>query len=270
MQRFKAGFTRIAPMQTLAQQAPQLLGATAELMALELMAVGVDITFAPVLDRFNPQSRVIGNRAFAECPKEITQHATEFIGGLTRAGMAAIGKHFPGHGGVNGDTHLETAIDERDFAEIKATDLIPFSSLSAMLKGVMPAHVVFPAVCEQPVGYSRRWLLNVLREQLAFKGVIFSDDLSMEAAKVAGNPVERGLAALNAGCTMVLLCNQPEEAIALIEGLEAKTIPAATAALMALSAHKRRQQLGFSWAALRKTPFWKNTHQQLNTLNETL
>lgn len=268
VQRFRSGVTRIPSMHTLAQSAPDLISATATLMAQELMALGLDFTFAPVLDRFNPQSNVIGDRAFSECPKEVVQHAGHFITGLAAAGMAAVGKHFPGHGGVVGDTHLEVAIDERDFDEIKATDLYPFIDLAPKLQGMMPAHVVFPCVSDSPVGFSADWLQGVLRDTLQFSGAIFSDDLSMEAAKVAGSPVERGIAAMEAGCSMVLLCNQPDDAIQLIEGFECANIRAQELLIRKLSAVKARAQQGFNWQALQRSQQWLSTYQALQKINE--
>ncbi|WP_202904703.1 beta-N-acetylhexosaminidase [Marinagarivorans algicola] len=268
VQRFKEGFTRIPSMYKLAQAAPTLLGPTAQLMALELMAVGIDFTFAPVLDRFNPESGVIGDRAFSESPANIIEYAGQFIEGLNAEGMAAVGKHFPGHGGVDGDTHLEGAVDSRDFQDIERTDLQPFKQLAAKLQGIMPAHVIFPCVSENPVGFSRQWLEGILRQQLHFTGAILSDDLSMVAAHIAGDPLERGLAAINAGCSMALMCNNPDGAIALIEGLEKQGLVANETRLHPLSAHKRRAQHGFNWHALHKTATWLQTHRAINNVND--
>lgn len=267
VQRFREGFTRIPAMHKLAKSAPALLGPTAQLMALELMAVGIDFTFAPVLDRFNPESLVIGDRAFSESPAEIVEYASQFIQGLTDEGMAAVGKHFPGHGGVVGDTHLEDAVDNREFRDIEGTDLKPFKQLAPQLQGIMPAHVVFPCISENPVGFSQQWLQGVLRQQLNFTGAILSDDLSMAAAKVAGGPLERGLKAISAGCSMVLMCNNPDGAIALIEGLEGQGLVPNEAPLLLLSAHKRRTQQGFNWQALQKTASWIQAHRAINDVN---
>ncbi|HEY7774113.1 MAG TPA: beta-N-acetylhexosaminidase [Marinagarivorans sp.] len=270
VQRFREGFTRIPAMYELASRAPQLLPQTARLMAQELMAAGIDFTFAPVLDRFNPESHVIGDRAFAESPREIIQHGKAFLAGLAAAGMPAVGKHFPGHGGVTGDTHVETAVDEREFADIEATDLQPFAELASQLHGIMPAHVIFPCVSDSPVGFCRIWLQTILRAKLAFSGAIFSDDLSMAAAKIAGDPVERGLAARSAGCSMVLMCNQPDDAIALIEGFEQHNIRADETPLRALSAEQARTQTGFNWQTLRASANWRQTHAALQALNDRL
>lgn len=267
VQRFKQGFTPIPSMYSLAQNSPELLGPAAQLIALELMAVGIDFTFAPVLDRYNSNSQVIGDRAFDDDVGRLTDLASQFIAGLSLEGMAAVGKHFPGHGGVDGDTHTESAVDGRTWREIAASDLKPFVSLSSKLSGIMPAHVTFPEVCNKPVGFSHHWLRAVLREQMGYRGVVFSDDLSMAAARVVGPPLDRGQAALNAGCDMVLLCNDPESAIALLEGLESQNERIQDDGhLLGLSARCRRKQQGFSWPALLKTPFWQEYHNKIGAL----
>lgn len=266
VQRFKTGLTRIPNMFTLATQKPEWLEPVGELMALELMALGVDFSFAPVLDRFNPESRVIGDRAFAEKPQHIAKLAEQLIAGFSKAGMAAVGKHFPGHGYVSEDTHVEGAIDPRSLEEIKQSDLLPFKAMASKLQGMMPAHVVFPEVDENPVGFSQTWLQAVLRQELGFTGAIFSDDLTMAAAKAYGNPSERGSAALDAGCDMVLMCNAADDAIALIEGLEAQNRRIESthqSRLLALSARSARAQHNFDWAAVQKTSFWQRWHGQL-------
>lgn len=263
VQRFKTGLTRIPDMFSLATQKPEWLLPVGELMALELLALGADFSFAPVLDRFNPDSKVIGDRAFAEKPQHIAKLAEQLITGFSKAGMAAVGKHFPGHGYVAEDTHLEGAIDPRPLAEISESDLLPFKALASELEGMMPAHVVFPEVDENPVGFSKTWLQTVLRQELGFNGAIFSDDLTMAAAKAYGNPLERGSAALDAGCDMVLMCNAPSDAITLIEGLEGENYRVNSthqARLLALSARKTRAQQNFHWAAVQKTPFWQRWH----------
>lgn len=273
VQRFRTGFTRIPSMYSLAQNTPDLLMPAARIMALELMASGVDFTFAPVLDRYNPESDVIGDRAFDHNIDRLIGFAGTFIEGLNQEGMPAVGKHFPGHGGVTGDTHTESAIDPRCWADIAQTDLMPFAQLSSKLAGIMPAHVTFPEVCDSPVGFSTYWLQSVLREQLGFRGITFSDDLAMAAAKIAGSPLERGLAALDAGCDMILLCNEADDAFSLIEGLEAHgevdhdQASKKAAQFLQLSARKKRQQQGFSWQALQQTTFWQTHHAQLTDLS---
>lgn len=273
VQRFKTELTRIPPMFTLATQKPEWLTPTGELMALELLALGVDFSFAPVLDRFNPDSRVIGDRAFAENPQHIAGLAEQLMAGFTKRGMAAVGKHFPGHGYVAEDTHLEGAIDPRPLPEIAQADLLPFKALAPKLQGMMPAHVVFPEVDDNPVGFSEVWLQTLLRGELGFNGAIFSDDLTMAAAKAFGDPLARGRAALDAGCDMVLMCNAPSDAIALIEGLEGTNLRISDeqeARLLALSARQARLQHNFDWAAVQKTAFWQRWHSLLTDWQESL
>ena len=188
--------------------AKELAKQSAVLMALEVQAVGIDISFAPVLD-INNISDVIGDRSFHQQPDFVTDLAEAFIDGLHQVGMKATGKHFPGHGSVKADSHIDLPIDTRPKADIFQQDLLPFKQLIARGKvdALMPAHVIFPDVDSQAVGFSRYWLQDILRENLGFKGVIFSDDLSMQGAASAGGYVERAEAAQDAGCDMLLLCN---------------------------------------------------------------
>jgi beta-N-acetylhexosaminidase len=159
-------------------------------------------------------------------PAAISQLASSLIAGLREAGMASVGKHFPGHGYVRADSHLAVPVDDRSFAEIESVDLVPYARLiKEGLAAVMPAHVIYPEVDAQPAGFSRKWLQQILRGQLGFDGMIFSDDLSMEGASVAGGVVERGTAALAAGCDMVLMCNAPHAARELLEGLVGTLAP---------------------------------------------
>jgi beta-N-acetylhexosaminidase len=173
-----------------------------------LRACGVDLSFTPVLDLDWGESGVIGDRAFHRDPRVATVLAKSLMHGLLLAGMANCGKHFPGHGFVKADSHVAVPVDQRSLKAILADDARPYEWLSTSLTSVMPAHVIYPKVDEAPAGFSRRWLQEILREQLGFTGAIFSDDLSMEGASVAGSHTQGALAALNAGCDMVLLCNQ--------------------------------------------------------------
>jgi beta-N-acetylhexosaminidase len=220
VQRFKTGLTELPAMHRLARWHPDWLKPAAELAARELLALGIDSTFAPVLDRYNPASRVIGDRAFHESPRDITRLAGDWIAGLAAAGMGAIGKHFPGHGGVAADTHHEIAIDERSWPELAASDAEPFIQLASRLAGIMPAHVIFPECCDKPVSLSPHWLRERLRGQLQFEGAIVSDDLSMAAATAWGGSVAAAQMALEAGTDQVLVCNRRADAIALLEALE--------------------------------------------------
>jgi len=226
VQRFRDGFTALPPARHFGdiydenpKRAKRLAHTAGWLMAAELRAVGVDFSFAPVLDLDRNISAVIGDRAFHRRAEAVADLAISYIGGMTQAGMAATGKHFPGHGGCAPDSHLALPQDEREFADI-AEDILPFErTIGNGLAGIMPAHVVFPRVDPQPAGYSRFWLSDVLRGRLRFQGVIFSDDLSMEGAKGAGDMVARAHAALAAGCDMVLVCNDPAGAARVLEGL---------------------------------------------------
>ncbi len=209
VQRLRQGFVRLPAMRALAEQvnAEQLAEHCGWLMATEVLAVGLDLSFAPVLDLDHQRSAVVGSRAFEGDPQRATQLAGAFIRGLHSAGMAATGKHFPGHGWAEADSHVAIPTDERSLEEIRACDLQPFAQLAAQLDGVMPAHVIYPQVDEQPAGFSRRWLQDILRGELNYQGVIFSDDLSMAGAHVVGDAGARIEAALRAGCDMGLVCN---------------------------------------------------------------
>lgn len=240
VQRFREGFTAIPAMRKLgwawdanAQQARQLAHAAGFVLASELRAHGVDLSFAPVLDVDHGNSSVIGDRALHSDPHVVAELARLLAQGFREAGMGAVGKHFPGHGHVHADSHLEIPVDERPYSEIERGDLVPFRRLIASgLGAVMPAHVIFPRVDERPAGFSRVWLTEILRGQLGFEGVVFSDDLSMEGASVAGNVTGRATAALEAGCDMILVCNNPSAVDALFEDLN-YTIPAVTLARLA-------------------------------------
>jgi beta-N-acetylhexosaminidase len=234
VQRFREGFTRLPPMAALGRrwlQNPHHAIACAHelgwLMATELRRFDIDISFAPVLDLDWGQSSVIGDRAFGTDPEVVIQLAGGVMAGMHEAGMAATGKHFPGHGWVQADSHLELPIDERSMAEIEEQDLRPFDALIRRgLDGVMPAHVVYSQVCSAPAGFSSYWLQQVLRQRLHFDGVIFSDDLSMEGASQAGSYAERCDRALAAGCDMVLVCNHPDGAGQVLEHLQAGSVAA--------------------------------------------
>lgn len=214
VQRFREGFTRLPPMRQFGHQYDQdpvaaLAAAKAcgELMAREVRAVGVDFSFAPVLDLDVGVSGVIGDRAFHTDSAAATALVRAFMQGMKTAGMMTIGKHFPGHGSVAADSHFALPVDDRSWAEIDAYDLQPFRALARELDGIMPAHVVYPQVDPLPAGFSSFWLKTVLREQLGFQGLIFSDDLCMEGAAGVGSMAERKALALEAGCDVVLICN---------------------------------------------------------------
>lgn len=176
------------------------------LMAAEVLAVGIDLSFAPVLDT-DGVSQVIGDRSFHKDPQIITALATQFMRGMRAAGMATTGKHFPGHGGVAPDSHVAEAIDTRSLDEIISHDMQPFAQTLPWLDALMPAHVIFSQIDNKPAGFSKIWLKDIIREQLKFDGVIFSDDLSMAGAQAAGDVSERVRAAIDAGCDIALVCN---------------------------------------------------------------
>lgn len=227
VQRLKDGFTRLPPMrclgelyQTDPQQAERLAKQTGWLMAAEVLAEGIDLSFAPVLDIDCAISEVIGDRAFANVADQVAALSRAFIQGMHDAGMVATGKHFPGHGSVQADSHIAIPVDERPYEKIEKLDMMPFKALAGEMDAVMPAHVIYSQVDSQPAGFSRHWLQDILRERLGFDGVIFSDDLSMEGASVAGSFADRALAALAAGCDMVLVCNNRPAALEVLDYLD--------------------------------------------------
>jgi beta-N-acetylhexosaminidase len=209
VQRLRQGFIRLPAMAAIAQcaAAEQLAEHCGWLMATEVLAVGLDLSFAPVLDLDFQRSKVVGSRSFNGDPQRAAVLAGAFIRGMQAAGMAATGKHFPGHGWAEADSHVAIPVDERSLDEIRGADLLPFKLLSKQLAAVMPAHVIYPQVDALPAGFSRRWLQDILRGELQFSGVIFSDDLSMAGAHVVGDAASRIEAALSAGCDMGLVCN---------------------------------------------------------------
>lgn len=230
VQRFRGdGFTRLPAMRSLGAlwardhlAALEAARATGFVLAAELLAHGVDLSFTPVLDLDYGLSRAIGNRAFHRDPQVVAALAQALCAGMAEAGMGCVGKHFPGHGFVEADSHHEVPVDTRDFETIWAEDIAPYRHrLGRQLAGVMPAHVVYPNADPgpdpQPAGFSAFWLQDVLRRRLGFAGVIFSDDLNMEGARVAGDIVGRARAAHAAGCDMLLVCNRPDLAAELLD-----------------------------------------------------
>jgi beta-N-acetylhexosaminidase len=228
VQRFRTdGFTPLPPMRRLGQiwdgdplHAMRLATETGFVLAAELRACGVDLSFTPVLDLDYGVSKVIGDRAFHSDPRVVAMLSRALIQGLGLAGMAACGKHFPGHGFVSADSHHEIPVDPRNLERILREDSAPYGWLGDLvLPSVMPAHVIYPKVDNQPAGFSRRWVQDILRGRMSYDGVVFSDDLTMEGASVAGDILARARAALNAGCDMVLVCNRPDMADDLLDRL---------------------------------------------------
>ncbi|ORU90356.1 MAG: beta-N-acetylhexosaminidase [Cycloclasticus sp. symbiont of Poecilosclerida sp. M] len=232
VQRFRQGFTAIPCMQKLGglyvkdpQAALDAARETAWLMAAELREVGVDFSFAPVLDIDYGCSEIIGDRSFSSDKKIIAEIAAAFHLGLQDAGMASVGKHFPGHGAVAPDSHIALPVDTREFDEIFQHDIYPFQQLiTSGMHGIMPAHVVYETVDSLPVGFSEFWLQNVLRQRLKFEGVIFSDDLSMHGASVIGDFAQRAKQAFSAGCDMALVCNDRAAVEAILNTIGSKKL----------------------------------------------
>jgi len=227
VQRFRAGFTAIPPMRKLGElfdsdrtRALHVAEQVGVVIGCELAAHGVDFSFTPVLDLDYGASSVIGDRALHADARATGELAAALIKGLARAGVAAVGKHYPGHGFAAADSHHAVPVDDRTLDQIMAKDVAPYrAAIAAGLAGVMPAHVIYEKVDPEPAGYSKFWLQNVLRGQLGFGGVIFSDDLSMEGASTAGGLVARAHAALKAGCDVVLLCQSPDGQDTLLGGM---------------------------------------------------
>ena len=231
VQRLKQGFTALPAMGRLGElyvhkpeQALLLAEQCGWLMAIEVLAVGIDFSFAPVLD-LNAVSDVIGDRAFANNIQDIVPLAAEFLKGMKRAGMANTGKHFPGHGSVKADSHVAAAIDSRSYEEIYQQDMQSFIQLMPQLDALMPAHVIYDQVDPNPAGFSAYWIQHVLRQQLNFDGVLFSDDLTMQAACVVGDAGVRIQAALQAGCDMGLVCNDRAAASTALQAIANLPLP---------------------------------------------
>lgn len=260
VQRFREGFTRLPPAAAISQhfdepkQAQRAAHELGWLMAAELRAVGVDFSFAPVLDIDFGLSQVIGDRAFGSTSEQVHQLAGAWMLGARDAGMISVGKHFPGHGAVRADSHLELPVDDRSAQDILHEDVQPFRQLIKNgLEAVMPAHVIYSACDAQLAGFSNYWLQNILRQQLGFEGAIFSDDLSMHATDASGSYPERAQLALQAGCDMVLVCNQPAAADEVCGALADYHNPVSMARCMRL--HGRE---ALDWDNLRASARWHN------------
>lgn len=266
VQRFKQGFTVLPPMLQFGRlydqnpkQARQRAHDAGWLMAAELLAFDLDFSFAPVLDLDCGISEVIGNRSFHNDSNIVAELGTAICNGMHEAGMSTVGKHFPGHGSVAADSHIAIPIDDRDYQSIAAQDLIPFQRLAGVLDGIMPAHVIYSQIDPHPAGFSAFWLQTVLRQQLKFQGAIFSDDLVMAGAEVAGNYAERAQKALAAGCDMVLVCNNRTAAVAVIDALGYNVDLTCQRRLLAMQADKPA-------STAIQSPKWQQAVKQLETL----
>ncbi len=225
VQRLKDGFTRLPPLGILGNihdsdplKALDMAYRHGRVMATEMLACGIDLSFAPVLD-LDRGSRVIGDRALSGNPGVVTELGRAYLAGMHDSGMKTTGKHFPGHGSVEADSHIDDVNDPRPLEEIEKMDLVPFRALASELDALMVAHVVYPHVDELPAGYSRTWLREILRKKIGYRGVIFSDDIGMHAAKSVGCLQARMLCSLEAGCDLVLVC-LPEDVASLLDELD--------------------------------------------------
>ena len=272
VQRFHDGFTRLPPASVFGEiykqdhdKARECAELTGWLMAAELRAINIDFSFAPVLDLAHGVSGVIGNRAFHSKPEIAATLAYAFMHGMSLAGMSAVGKHFPGHGGVVEDSHLALPVDHRDMATLMKADIVPFEKMiHNHLPAIMPAHVIYDQVDDKPAGYSTIWLKQILRDRLKFQGVIFSDDLSMEAAGIGGSYGERALLALNAGCDMVLVCNHPDGVSEVIEALGDYANPASQLRLTRMHGKEN-----FDRDELLASPKWQQANKMILELDDS-
>ncbi|MFV1972207.1 MAG: beta-N-acetylhexosaminidase [Thiohalobacterales bacterium] len=245
VQRFRDGFTRLPPLSCLGAlygtdktRAKHLAQTMGWLMAAEVRAIGVDLSFAPVLDLDYGVSKIIGDRALHQRPESVAELAHAYQTGMHEAGMAATGKHFPGHGAVAADSHLDLPLDPRPYEDIAQWDMVPFERMIHYgLAAVMMAHIVYSEVDANPAGFSRYWVKAVLRDTLGFQGLVFSDDLSMEGAAVAGDHVARAGLSLEAGCDMVLVCNDRDNAVAVAESLEGYSNPVSHTRIARMHGH---------------------------------
>jgi beta-N-acetylhexosaminidase len=270
VQRFRKDFTVLPPMRTIGRQydideqsGRQLARQSGWLLAAELRAVGVDISFAPVVDLDYGVSSVIGDRAFHKDPRVVAELAVAFLSGMRDAGMMGTAKHFPGHGAVAPDSHVAMPVDRRELSDMD-DDLYPYQRLiDNGLGSIMAAHVVFSAVDPLPAGFSKRWLQDELRGRMGFKGAIFSDDLNMAGAGIVGDMPERVRAALAAGCDMVPCCNNRQGVLQVIESLGGSEDPVSQIRLARLHGKPAADRL-----ALRRSEDWQTCERSVKASME--
>ena len=273
VQRLRDGFTQLPAINLLGKiyqedqsRACSLSEITGWLMAAELRSIGIDFSFAPILDLDHGVSQVIGDRAFHNDPDVVSTLALKYIQGMKAAGMQAVGKHFPGHGAVVADSHIDLPTDSRDFQDILMEDLVPFQRMiDHGMAGIMSAHVIYEKVDNHVATYSRKWLGTILRQELEFKGVVFSDDLSMKAANCDGDYVQRVNSALQAGCDMVLICNASDQACKMAEKLENYNNPASQIRLTRMHGGKNP----LSYHELRMSDEWKHAVKQVESYQDS-
>jgi len=270
VQRIKSGVTRIPPMRKLASIASeknktQWIRDCGWLMASEMIALGIDISFAPVLDIDRGNNQIVGDRSFSKNIPDLISYANEFISGMHSAGMAATGKHFPGHGGVKEDSHLALPLDSRT-NEVLNEDASVFKALLPKLQGMMTAHIIYSEFDpEYPASFSHFWLQTILKEKFAYQGIIFSDDLSMEGAKTFGDICSTSKMALDAGCDMLLICNDRQSVLTLLDKYpQQRPIDDAFKKFETLRFQGSRTSL----ETLKNSERWKQTHKILERIND--
>lgn len=274
VQRFREHFVHIPAAQTFGllykkdpKSALEKVQQAGWLLAAELRAVGVDFSFAPVLDLNNPISSVINDRAYHHHPEVVAKLARAAMKGMKQAGMIAVGKHFPGHGSVAADSHHSLPVDTRPEADIRSADWVAFERMiNYGLPALMPAHIVYSAVDTYPAGFSAQWLQIRLRKELGFQGAIFSDDLNMAGANVAGTPLQRAQQALGAGCDMALICNNRPAVLEVLAQFGEYTAPASQLRLSRLHGFADENNKIRDWQSLHQSQDWQLANQVMQLL----
>ena len=272
IQRFREGFTKLPASELIGKSYDkdnrhglELAEKAGWLMAIELRAVDIDFSFAPVLDVHKGISSVIGDRSFHRDPEIVSLLAKAYMQGMKRGGMSAVGKHFPGHGSVVEDSHLAVPVDKRRYEDIQLDDMIPFERMiHAGIPAIMPAHVIYPQIDNKPAGFSSIWLKNILRNQLGFQGTIFSDDISMAGAEIAGDHVGRTDSAIEAGCDMVLVCNNRDAAVNILDNFKYNPNPASQARLIRMHGKNK-----LTVELMKKDPQWQKLSREIVELDIT-